>query len=107
MAKNLDQALKSHFSQKHDVPEETKLVLREKLYNSLQKPEKMQFMWLLALCMVLTTFAIFFAVEMFFGLSAALVIGVVYYLVAVAGGMAVLIFTMLTKTAKARQSDLR
>jgi len=104
MNKNFDRALESHFSQKHDVPEETKLALREKLYNSLdirrgllQHPDKLRFVWLLASCMVLAAVAVFFAVEMFFGISAAIVLGAVYYFMATIAGVAVLIFMLLAK----------
>jgi len=100
MNENIDQSLKTHFSQKHDVPTQTKLALREKLYASLQPREKLSFIWLLVLCTALAAVAIFLAVEMLFGINAAILLCIGYYFVAVAGGMAVLIFTVMTKKTK-------
>lgn len=97
MNKNLDQNLQSHFSQKQDVPAETKLALRAKLHNSLQRPEKLHFIWLLVLCTVLSAAAVLFAVEMLFGMSVAIVLGVGFYIVATLAGVAVLISMLVAK----------
>ena len=100
MDKNLDHALKAHFSRREDIPPETKPALRAKLHNSLQRREKLRFIWLMVPCMIFTTLTIFFALEMFFGMGAAIVLGLGYYLAAIVGGTAVLIFTMVTNNRK-------
>jgi len=90
-------ALKSHFSEREDVPHGLKNALRTKLHNSRQQQEKLRFVWLFVPCVLFAAAAIFLAVEMFFGMSMAIIISVGYYLVATVAGVAVLIFMLAIK----------
>ena len=93
----LDNTLQTHFREREDVPLGVKNALRAKLHDSLQQQEKLRFIWLLVPCILFAIAAIFFVVEMFFGMSIAVAIRVGYYFVATLAGIAVLIFMLVAK----------
>ena len=102
MSQKFDHALKSHFAGREDVPPELKPALRAKLHSLQQRQDKPHFVWLLAPCMIFAVIAILFAVEMFFGMGAVLVLGLGYYIVATFGTGAVVLFMLVTKKARVK-----
>jgi len=98
MNDNLDQALKSYFSKKSDVPQDVKNALRAKLHmTATLKQENLGWLLLLVPCVILSLVAIFFAVEMLFGLSVAVILSMGYFFVATLGGATLLLCIMVIK----------
>ena len=101
-----DDALKTYFSKREDVPVTTKEALRAKLYAVAEAGhsaglnfgpvEKSFWLWLLAPCVLFTAIFLLLAINMFFGTVAVIFAGLVYYFTAAVGG-AIIIIASLNK----------
>ena len=104
MDNKLDDALKSHFSKREDVPLATKDALRAKLYAAAQsnaQAEKLRWIWLLAPCAMFVPVLLLAVTNALFGWVTVLIILAGYYFVAAMGGTTIII-TMLLKNTRIR-----
>ena len=98
LAHELDDALKTHFSVREDVPQMAKDALREKLYAAVQpKADTPRWVWVLSPCTAIAALLLLAVVYMLFGWMVTVMVAVVYYAVVAMG--AVVMMAVLVKQA--------
>jgi len=105
MNNKLERTLKSHFSHREDVPLATHEALRLKLHAAANaRPrEKLTWTWFFAPCAILISILLLIAVSSLFGLGAALLLWIGYYLAATVSGGIIITILLSTKQTHFRK----